>query len=139
MPAMDWTLFFSALISSTLLPGGSEALLLYRLHEGGNAYALVAIATAGNVLGSMLTYAMGRLGNQVMHRKYLRMDEEKVGKAERWFAKYGQLSLLFAWLPVVGDPLCLVAGLLRSSLVWFVVLVTLGKCARYALVANLLL
>jgi len=136
---LDWTLFFSALISSTLFPGGSEALLLYRLHEGGNAYALVAIATVGNVLGSLITYAMGRLGNEAIHKKWLRMDDKKVARAESWFGKYGQVSLLFAWLPIVGDPLCLVAGLLRSPLIWFIVLVTLGKCLRYALLVGLVI
>jgi len=134
---LDWTLFFSALISSTLLPGGSEALLLYRLHEGGNAFALVIVATLGNVLGSVITYALGRLGNEVIHKKWLRMDDKKIERAESWFGRYGQVALLFAWLPIVGDPLCLVAGLLRSSIIWFIVLVTLGKCARYALLANI--
>jgi len=134
---MDWPLFFSALISSTLFPGGSEALLIYRLHEGGDAYALVAIATLGNVLGSIITYAMGWLGNEAVHKKWLRMDANKVNRAEGWFSQYGQFSLLFAWLPVVGDPLCLVAGLLRSPFVWFVVLVSIGKLARYTLLAGL--
>ncbi len=136
---LDWTLFFSALISSTLLPGGSEALLLYRVHEGGNAYALVMIATIGNVLGSLITYGLGRLGNEVIHKKWLGMDDKKIERAESWFGRYGQVALLFAWLPIVGDPLCLVAGLLRSSMLWFIVLVTLGKCARYALLAGLVI
>jgi len=135
---MDWPLFFSALVSSTLFPGGSEALLLYRLHEGGDAMALVLIATVGNVLGSLITYAMGRLGNEVVHRKWLRMDETKVARAEHWFGKYGQASLLFAWLPIVGDPLCLVAGLLKSPMLWFIVLVTIGKAARYSVLAWLI-
>lgn len=113
---MDWTLFFSALISSTLFPGGSEALLLYRLNEGGEVVALVLIATIGNVLGSLITYAMGRLGNEVLHRKWLRISEAQAEKAEQWFEKYGKASLLLAWLPIVGDPLCLVAGLLRCHL-----------------------
>jgi len=137
MIELDWPLFFSALISSTLFPGGSEALLLYRLHEGGSAVSLVIIATVGNVLGSLITYAMGRLGSAAIHKKWLRMDEKKVARAESWFGKYGQVSLLFAWLPIVGDPLCLVAGLLRSPLLWFIVLVALGKCARYALLVGI--
>jgi len=132
---MDWTLFFSALISSTLFPGGSEALLLYKLNEGGDAVALVVIATVGNVLGSLITYGMGRLGNEAVHKKWLRMDEAKVAHAERWFGKYGQPSLLLAWLPVVGDPLCLVAGLLRSHIGAFLLLVTIGKAARYTVIA----
>jgi len=132
---MDWTLFFSALISSTLFPGGSEALLLYKLNEGGVAMMLVIVATVGNVLGSLITYGMGRLGNEAVHKKWLRMDEAKVARAETWFEKYGQPSLLLAWLPIVGDPLCLVAGLLRSNVGLFLLLVTIGKAARYAAIA----
>ena len=132
---MDWALFFSALVSSTLFPGGSEALLLYKLQQGGDAAALVLVATLGNALGSLVTYAMGRAGNAALHRRWLRIDEAQVARAERWFARFGQPSLLLAWLPVVGDPLCLVAGLLKSPLIWFIVLVTLGKFSRYAFLA----
>lgn len=132
---MDWSLFFSALLSATLLPGGSEALLLYRLSEGGEALWLVASATTGNLLGSLITYAMGRGGNVVLHRRWLRIDEAQVARAERWFDRWGKPSLLLAWLPVVGDPLCLVAGLLRAPLAWFVVLVGVGKLSRYAFLA----
>ncbi|MES0371551.1 MAG: YqaA family protein [Mariprofundaceae bacterium] len=132
---MDWALFFSALVSSTLFPGGSEAMLLYLLNEGGDAIALVLIATVGNVLGSLITYGMGRLGNEAVHKKWLRMDEAKVVRAEQWFGKYGTPSLLFAWLPIVGDPLCLAAGLLRSNILLFLILVTIGKVARYAFLA----
>jgi membrane protein YqaA with SNARE-associated domain len=132
---MDWSLFFSALISSTLFPGGSEALLLYRLNEGGDAFVLVVIATVGNVLGSLITYGMGRLGNEAVHKKWLRMDAAKVARAEAWFEKYGMPSLLLAWLPIVGDPLCLVAGLLRYGVLPFLLLVTIGKLIRYAFLA----
>jgi membrane protein YqaA with SNARE-associated domain len=132
---MDWPLFFSALISPTLFPGGSEALLLYRLNEGGSAFALVIIATVGNVLGSLITYGMGRLGNEAVHKKWLRMSEAQVERGERWFDKYGGPSLLLAWLPVVGDPLCLVAGLLRYGLISFLILVTIGKLVRYVVLA----
>ena len=132
---MDWALFFSALISSTLFPGGSEALLIYLLNEGGDPLSLVAVATVGNVLGSLISYGMGRLGNEAVHKKWLRMDAAKVKRAEAWFKKYGTPSLLLAWLPVVGDPLCLVAGLLRSHVGIFLLLVTIGKAARYTVIA----
>jgi len=132
---MDWPLFFSALISATLFPGGSEALLLYRLNEGGAALSLVLIATAGNVLGSLITYAMGRLGNEALHRRWVRISEESVNRAESWFARFGRPALLFAWLPIVGDPLCLVVGLLRCNIGLFLLLVSIGKLARYTLLA----
>ncbi|HQT30632.1 MAG TPA: YqaA family protein [Thiobacillus sp.] len=133
---MDWTLFGSALLSSTLFPGGSEALLLYRLHQGADPLASVLTATAGNVLGSLITYAMGRFGRQAMRRN--EKAERQVARAERWFARFGRPSLLLAWLPVVGDPLCLVAGVLRVGVGSFLLLVTLGKLARYGVLASVI-
>ena len=131
---MDWTLFGSALLSSTLFPGGSEALLLYRLHAGADPIAAVATATAGNVLGSLITYAMGRFGRQAVARRTVK-TEAHMARAERWFSRWGRPSLLFAWLPVVGDPLCLVAGVLRVGVPVFLLWVTLGKLGRYAALA----
>lgn len=132
---MDWSLFLSALLSATLLPGSSEALLLYKLTEGGAVLPLVLSATAGNLLGSLVTYAMGRGGNAALHQRWLRIDERQLARAEAWFSRWGRPSLLLAWLPVVGDPLCLVAGLLRASPGWFVLLVGIGKLGRYAALA----
>lgn len=134
---MDWTLFGSALLSSTLFPGGSEALLLYRLHQGADPVAAVATATAGNVLGSCITYAMGRFGRVALQRRTVK-TEARVARAERWFTRWGRPSLLFAWLPVVGDPLCLVAGVLRVGVPVFLLLVTMGKLGRYAALAWLM-
>lgn len=133
---MDWTLFGSALLSSTLFPGGSEALLLYRLHQGADPLASVATATVGNVLGSLITYGMGRFGRRAVRRS--EQAERRAARAERWFARWGRPSLLLAWLPVVGDPLCLAAGVLRVGLGSFLLLVTLGKLARYAALAWLI-
>lgn len=132
---MDWTLFTSALLSATLLPGSSEALLLYKLGSGGPTLPLVLSATAGNMLGSLVTYTMGRAGNTALHQRWLRIDKRSVARAEIWFNRWGRPALLLAWLPVVGDPLCLVAGLLRVGLGWFTFLMGLGKLARYAFLA----
>jgi membrane protein YqaA with SNARE-associated domain len=130
---MDWTLFGSALLSSTLFPGGSEALLVYRLHQGADPLTSVVVATAGNVLGSFITYGMGRFGRQAVQRSA--RAERQAARAERWFARFGQPALLLAWLPVVGDPLCLVAGVLRVGVGRFLLLVGVGKLARYAALA----
>ncbi|ODU49376.1 MAG: hypothetical protein ABS92_05995 [Thiobacillus sp. SCN 63-374] len=134
---MDWTLFGSALLSSTLFPGGSEALLLYRLHQGADPFVSVAVATAGNVLGSLITYGMGRFGRRAVQRGSEK-TERRMARAERWFLRYGRPSLLLAWLPLIGDPLCLVAGVLRVGVGSFLLLVTLGKLARYAALAWLM-
>jgi len=134
---IDWTLFGSALLSSTLFPGGSEALLLYRLHQGDDPMSSVLTATAGNVLGSLITYGMGRFGRAAVHQRSEKADRH-IAHAERWFKRFGRPSLLLAWLPVVGDPLCLVAGVLRVGVPVFLLLVTLGKLGRYAALAWLM-
>ncbi len=137
MPSLDWTLFFSAFLSATLLPGSSEALLLLRIDQGGDPVDLVVIAAAGNLLGSLSTYAIGRGGNLVLQR-WLRIDQGALRRAERWFQRWGAPTLLLAWLPVVGDPLCLAAGLLQVRLWLFTVMVAIGKFARYAALAWLI-
>lgn len=136
---LDWTLFISAFVSATLLPGGSEALLALRVAEGGDALGLALTATAGNLLGSLLTFGIGRAGNSLVHHRWLGASERALARAEAWFTRWGRPSLLFAWLPVVGDPLCLLAGLLKVRLFEFVLLVGIGKLVRYALVAGLFL
>lgn len=133
--SLDWTLFFSALISSTLFPGGSEALLIYRLQDtNSNVFLLVFMATLGNVLGSIITYYMGKYGFQLSHR-WFRVSEDKMVRAEHHFKRFGTPALLFAWLPIIGDPLCLVAGVLRYNIYLFIALVGIGKLARYTLLA----
>ncbi len=134
---MDWTLFGSALLSSTLFPGGSEALLLYRLHQGADPVASVLVATAGNAGGSLITYAMGRFGRKAVQHRDAKTDRRML-RAERWFRRWGYPSLLLSWLPIVGDPLCLVAGVLRVNVAGFLLLVTVGKLARYAALAWLM-
>ena len=132
---IDWGLFSAALLSSTLLPGGSEALLLLRLADGGPAVPLVLTATVRNVLGRLLTYLIGRAGHQLLLSRWLRIDASDLQRAERGFSCWGRPVLLFAWLPIIGDPLCLLAGILRVSVGSFLLLVGVGKLARYALIA----
>ncbi|MDQ6984545.1 MAG: YqaA family protein [Ghiorsea sp.] len=135
LSSLDWTLFLSALVSSTLFPGGSEALLIYRLQDtNSNVYLLVFMAALGNVLGSIITYYMGKYGFQLSHR-WFRVSKDKLDRAEHHFQRFGTPALLFAWLPIIGDPLCLVAGVLRYNIYLFIALVGIGKLARYTLLA----
>ncbi|KAA0873961.1 YqaA family protein [Nitrincola tapanii] len=128
------SLFISALISATLLPGGSEALLVYWLMQESHApYLLVFSATLGNVLGSLITYAMGLLLNHYYPLKLLQGKSHQ--RARDWIERYGAWALLLAWLPIVGDPLCFVAGWLRVSPVWSFLAISLGKTLRYSLIA----
>jgi membrane protein YqaA with SNARE-associated domain len=134
---LDWSLFFSAFLSATLLPGSSEALLLYKLSQQEAAMLLLISATAGNVLGSLVTYYMGVFGNSIMHKRWLGIDENALLKAEKNYRRWGVYSLLLAWLPLIGDPLCLFAGLLKVNVIAFVILAGFGKLARYAVLIGL--
>lgn len=129
-------LFFSALISSTLLPGGSEVLLAWLVSEAGHPLWLLWLsATAGNVLGSLITWGMGYW---IAGRYPLKtLDKPQHQRARRWLERYGPFGLLLAWLPIIGDPLCLVAGWLRTGFVASLLMITLGKGLRYAVVIGL--
>ena len=125
-------LFASAFTSATVLPGSSEAMLLGLLATGhGSPPALIAVATAGNVLGSVVNWWLGRLLAGLRGHRWLPVDERSYRRATAWYERYGAWSLLLSWLPVVGDPLTVVAGALRVGLPRFLLLVILGKGARY--------
>ncbi len=125
-------LFFTAFLSASLLPGGSEILLLGLLSAGYEPMSLWLVATAGNTLGSVLNWALGRYLLHFQDRSWFPFKASTLDKAQRGFARYGVWSLLFAWLPVVGDPLTFVAGVMRVHFSLFVPLCGLGKAARYA-------
>lgn len=124
-------LLIVSFLAATLLPLGSEWLLVALLLGGKSPILVVVIATVGNTLGGATNYLIGRWGSTWLISKVLRINPDQQQQAQDWFQRYGSLSLLFSWLPVVGDPLCLVAGTLRTSLARFFVLVTTGKALRY--------
>jgi len=125
------SLFFSALIAATLLPMGSEALLLLLQSQGLNIGWLLFSASLGNILGSCINYALGLWARGYVEHKHL--ESKGWHNANAWFQRYGSWSLLFAWLPILGDPLTLIAGISRIRFWWFLLLVSIGKTARYAL------
>jgi membrane protein YqaA with SNARE-associated domain len=128
-------LFVSAFTSATLLPGSSEAALIALLALGrGDAGLLVVVATAGNVLGSCVNWVLGRFFSSFRDRRWFPVDEKSYERAAAWFRRYGVWSLLLSWLPIIGDPLTAVAGALRVDFLWFVILVSLGKAARYGFI-----
>ena len=134
-----WSLFFISFCASTLLPLGSEWLLVALLLQGSNPVAAVVVATLGNSLGSGTNYLIGYYGGDWLQKKLLRIDKKQQQRAESWFNRYGSWSLLLAWLPIVGDPLCLVSGMLRTPILRFALLVTTGKGLRYTFLALLTL
>jgi len=131
------SLFFSAFISSTLLPGGSELLLIYLATQTDtNILALWAVASLGNTLGGLTSWLLGYLLIKRFPNKGL--DEKKHGQALNHIRRWGSLSLLFSWLPIIGDPLCFVAGWLKLSLIWSCVFIALGKGLRYGVILLML-
>jgi membrane protein YqaA with SNARE-associated domain len=133
--ASYFALFSSAFLSATLLPGSSEAGLIGLLAAGkGEPAALIAVATAGNVLGSAVNWGIGRFLARCRDRRWFPVKSRSYDRAVGWYGRYGVWLLLFAWLPVVGDPLTLVAGAFRADFRLFLLLVTVGKAARYLLI-----
>ncbi|WP_448191048.1 YqaA family protein [Azospirillum sp. sgz301742] len=126
-------LFLTAFVAATLFPAQSE-LLLAGLSASGSydVWLLLLVATVGNVLGSALNWALGRYLMHFQDRRWFPVKPQHIEKAIARFQRFGAWSLLFAWLPIVGDPLTLVAGILRVDLRLFLLLVTVGKAGRYA-------
>ena len=125
-----WTLFAGSLLAATLLPGGSEAVLfgVLKLHSG-LFWPALAVATLGNTLGGMSSYLLGRLLPKRAPRT--RWAERAVA----WTRRYGSAALLAAWVPLIGDPLCVAAGWLRLPWPAVAAFMLLGKLARYLAVA----
>lgn len=129
-------LFASALIAATILPMQSEAVLVGLLAAGNQPFAiLLFVATVGNVLGSVINWYLGRFLVRFRDRRWFPASDRQLTRAEDWYRRYGRWSLLASWMPVIGDPLTIVAGILREPLVPFLVLVTIAKGGRYLLVA----
>ena len=127
-------LFITSLISATLFPLGSEALLIYDIKEGYNLYLLLLFATIGNSLGSVINYFLGLKGEEYLLKKSL-LKEEYIIKSKNYFDKYGAFSILFSWLPIVGDPITFVAGILKYDFKKFLILVIVAKFSRYLFLA----
>lgn len=127
-------LFILSFLASTVLPFGSEALVIALVYQGFSPFTVVMVATVGNFLGSCTTYYLGLKGRHVLER-YLSPSPEKLEKSERLFNKYGVYTLLFTWVPGIGDVITMVAGLMQLSFRSFSVLVFLGKFGRYLVLA----
>lgn len=132
-------LFLVSFLASTILPLGSEWLLVALILSGNDPILSVSIATVGNYFGACTTYWIGLYGASFVIVRVLRIDDNARKRAERFYARYGSWSLFFSWVPIVGDPLCVVGGLLEVGFVRFSLLVFSGKLVRYAAVAFLTL
>lgn len=130
------SLFSAAFFAATILPMQSEALLAYYLTDPALSLAvLIAVATLGNVLGSVVNWVCGRFFRRFKDRRWFPVSAQKLARAEAHYHRYGRWSLLASWVPIIGDPLTVVAGLMREPLISFVIIVTIAKAARYLVVA----
>jgi membrane protein YqaA with SNARE-associated domain len=127
-------LFVSAFGAATLLPFYSEVTLVALLAGGENAVLVWAIATLGNTLGAMVNWLIGRYLTHFEQRSWFPFKPEKLHRSQLWFQKYGRWSLLLAWMPVGGDALTFIAGVMRVPIISFTLLTATGKGARYAVV-----
>jgi membrane protein YqaA with SNARE-associated domain len=136
----SWLLLFgSAFLAATILPFYSEVVLFALLREGESPVVLVSIATIGNTLGAVVNWVLGRYLLHFQDRRWFYFSHEQINKAQRWYRRYGFWSLLLAWLPVGGDALTLIAGIMKVRLWLFLLLVGSGKALRYISVVYLAL
>lgn len=124
-------LFGSAFLAATIFPFYSELFLFAMLRDGGNPYALVLVATLGNTLGAVVNWLLGLYLLRFRERRWFYFSQRQIENAQQWFQRYGFWTLLFAWLPIVGDALTLIAGVMRVRLWIFLLLVGSGKVLRY--------
>lgn len=129
-----FSLFITAFLAATLLPLSSEALLAVLIYQQYNPWLLWFVAASGNTLGSCVNWYLGKESLRWQHKKWFPMSPEQLGNTQQRFQRYGQWSLLFAWVPIIGDPLTLVAGFMRIPFSYFLVLVFIGKSLRYAVI-----
>ena len=127
-------LFSSSFLAATILPFYSEVLLFAMLRDGGDPWTLVVVATLGNTLGAVVNWVLGLYILRFQHKRWFYFSQKQISKAQAWFQRYGVWTLLLAWLPIGGDPLTLIAGIMRVKIVPFLLLVGLGKGLRYVFV-----
>jgi len=133
------SLFAISFLAATILPFSSELTLagLIATSDYDNLLLLIA-ASFGNVLGSVVNWALGSYSRNLTTKKWFPFKETQIERSSKWFRKFGKWSLLFAWVPVVGDPLTLVAGISRVKFIDFIILVAIGKVSRYLIVFYLI-
>jgi membrane protein YqaA with SNARE-associated domain len=129
------SLFLISFLAATILPLSSELMLAGLIATSNyDSLLLLTVASFGNVLGSVFNWALGFYSRNLTTKKWFPFKDEQIERSSKWFNKFGRWSLLFAWAPIIGDPLTLVAGLLRVKFLEFLILVTIGKVSRYFLI-----
>ena len=125
-------LFLSAFGAATLLPLQSEAVLVGLLIQAEHsALSLIAVASLGNILGSCVNWYLGLKIEQFKDKKWFPISEVKLNQAQNIYHKYGFWSLLLSWVPIIGDPITLIAGLMKENFIRFLWVVSIAKIGRY--------
>jgi membrane protein YqaA with SNARE-associated domain len=133
------SLFSISFLAATILPLSSELMLAGLIATSNyDNLLLLIVASFGNVLGSIINWILGFYSRNLTIKKWVPFKGKQIENSSRWFNKFGKWSLLFAWVPIIGDPLTLVAGLLRVKFIEFLILVTIGKVSRYFLIYYLI-
>ncbi len=129
---MSYLLLFGAsFLAATIMPFSSEVILYGLLRQGEPSWILVAVATCGNTLGAAVNWVLGRYLLHYQDRRWFYFKPDQLGKMQHWFQRFGVWSLLFSWLPLGGDVLTCIAGVMRVDFRIFLPLVATGKALRY--------
>ena len=133
------SLFFISFLAATILPFSSELTLAGLISTSNyDNLLLLVFASFGNVLGSVFNWGLGFYARNLTIKKWFPFKETQIERSSKWFSKFGKWSLIFAWVPIVGDPLTFVAGLLRVRFFDFIILVAIGKVSRYLIIFYLI-
>lgn len=131
-------LFATAFAAATILPFQSEAALAtFLLADVQPAWSLIVVASVGNILGSAANYALGRGIERFRDRGWFPIKTSMLLRAQDWYRHYGVWSLLASWVPIIGDPLTVAAGVMRERLAVFLIFVTIAKASRYLVLASI--
>ena len=134
------SLFISSLLSSTILPGYSEiTLTTLILLEKYSQILLIFYASLGNILGSIINWYLGSYITKFVNKNWFPFKKKQLDKASSWYLKYGKWSLILCWVPIIGDPLTIVAGIFRVRLIIFITIVSISKILRYIFVGYIVL
>ena len=130
------SLFVVAFAAATILPISSEAVLSALVaSDGFDLSLMIAIASLGNTIGACVSWALGRYCLRWQEKRWFPISTAGLERGTKWFRRYGLFALLFSWVPIVGDPLTVVASIFRVRFFWFLLIVAAGKTARYIVVA----
>ena len=134
------SLFLAALVAATILPAQSEAVLAGLLATGTYSTALlILVAGIGNVLGSVINWLLGRGVERFHDARWFPVSTKNLDRAGRWYRRYGWWSLLLSWMPIIGDPLTVAAGIMREPFWRFLAVITIAKFGRYIALAAIVL